>query len=147
MKIPLLLTIALAHSDLCAQSQQCNRQNMTLNDAYVVSFTGTAGGPIFNNSTGPFAAVGRIVFDGNGNLQLTATTSIIGFIIPGSLFTGTYTVNRDCTGTMRFATGSSHGVPTFDIVSTPGGRHISIIQTNTGTVITGKAIRLDHNDH
>jgi len=144
MKTMLLLTIVLAQSALGADSQQCRLQNATLQGAYVISFTGTAGGPAFNNNPGPFAALGRIVFDGRGNLAATFTTSILGFIIRGSQFSGTYILNPDCTGTMTFETGSTFEAPTSDIVSTPHGRHISIIQTNEGTIITGTASRLDN---
>jgi hypothetical protein len=143
MKTMLLLTVVLAQSALAADSQPCRLLNATLKGAYVITFTGTAGGPAFNNNPGPFAAVGIIVFDGRGNLEVRATTSILGFILPGH-FSGTYTLNPDCTGTMTWTTGSTFEIPTNYFVSTPHGRHISILQTNEGTIITGTASRLDN---
>ena len=48
---------------------------------------------------GPFAEVGRQTFDGKGNTRATATLSANGNIIKVTI-TGTYVVNRDCTGSM-----------------------------------------------
>jgi hypothetical protein len=146
VKTILLLALALAQAPLWAQSQPCTLQNATLKGAYLSSFTGTAGGAVFNNSTGPFAAVGRIVYDGLGNLQATFTSSIVGFIVQGDSFVGTYTVNPDCTGSMTF-TNPPMESPAFDIVIRPHGRQVTIIQTNTGTTITGTAVRLDRDDN
>src|SRR4051812_33378420 len=48
---------------------------------------------------GPFAEVGLQNFDGNGNTSGTATLSANGNIVPIT-FTGSYSVNPDCTGSM-----------------------------------------------
>lgn len=50
-------------------------------------------------STGQLAAVGIIVFDGNGNFMATQTTSRNGVFNFDSSFSGTYEVAEDCTGT------------------------------------------------
>ena len=149
MKTMLLLTIALAQAPVWADSQPCRMENATLKGTYVITFTGTAGGPAFGNPPAGrlFAAVGKIVYDGLGNLDFTFTSSIGGFIIQNGHFGGTYSVNPDCTGTMVF-NGSTFETPAFDIISTPHGRQVTMIQTNTGTIITGTAVRMDVNhDH
>jgi hypothetical protein len=45
--------------------------------------------------TGPFARVGRVVSDGNGNISITNTASYDGTIVTES-YTATYTVSSDC---------------------------------------------------
>src|SRR5437879_5736027 len=46
--------------------------------------------------TGPFARLGRFESDGNGHLTFFSTASFNGHLIPQD-FTGTYSVNPDCT--------------------------------------------------
>jgi hypothetical protein len=54
---------------------------------------------------------------------------------------GTYTVNRDCTGSKIFG-----GATTYDFVVTPDGREITWIVTNAygGPLFTGRAVRMDN---
>ena len=49
---------------------------------------------------GPIATAGLISFDGVGNLAATYIVSVNGIIFEGA-FTGVYTVNPNCTGTVR----------------------------------------------
>jgi hypothetical protein len=127
--VPLLLTTALAPMGLWAQTQQCPLQNATLNGAYVSHATGFAGG-------NPLAVVGITTYDGHGNFQLSATVSVNGTILRPPTGTGTYTVNRDCTGSQTI--GSSH----YDFVVTPDGREVTYISTDPGTVITVTSVRM-----
>jgi hypothetical protein len=57
-------------------------------------FTSTGSIPVI----GPVAAVGIFTADGSGNLSGSQTRSLAG-AIADETFTGTYTVNSDCTGT------------------------------------------------
>jgi len=135
MKTTLLLMVWLAPGALWAQAQLCPLQAATLNGSYVLRSTGFAVGS-------PFAAVGVSTYDGQGNFTLTGTGSFNGTIMRGLSGSGTYTVNRDCTGSQVF--GAGPGASHFDFVISPSGKEITYIQTDNGAVITATAVRQDH---
>src|SRR5215472_2432270 len=68
-----------------AQAQDHSCSNATLDGSFGFSGTGT----VFNPSASLFAQVGRQTFDGNGNTDATATTSINGASFPVTI-KGTY---------------------------------------------------------
>lgn len=89
------------------EDKECSRA--TLKGSYGFTSTGTILPPLFGQPSysfdgpaGPFAEVGKQTFDGNenGETEYTATISNNGETTPGLLFKGTYSVNKDCTGTM-----------------------------------------------
>src|SRR5438309_7815618 len=59
---PDLLWLAKAWLVVSSSAGETNCSNASLNGSYALQATGTIGG------VGPFAAVGRFNFDGNGNL-------------------------------------------------------------------------------
>jgi len=87
--------------------------NATLEGDYGFTVTGT-------RPSGPGGPVETIVgvtmthFDGNGNLTQTDNIhgSISGLVTPNRPGTGTYTINSDCTGTMKL---SNEGAPTLTL--------------------------------
>src|SRR5205809_2809335 len=88
-----LLTGVLAGQALSA-APHCT--NADLRGVYGMLATGSivvAPTPI---PIGPFARVGRVVADGNGNISIANTASYNGVIIPES-YNATYTVSSDCT--------------------------------------------------
>lgn len=86
--------------------------------------------------TGAFASSGTAQFDGNGHFTLTANSSFNGFVQGPATVTGTYKVNPDCSYTSEASNGA-----TFRAVIVGNGREILILQTNSGTAITGIAER------
>jgi hypothetical protein len=123
------LTMVLAPIGLYAQSA-CPQESRTLNGAYVTHATGSVGGA-------PIAVVGVTTYDGQGNFTFSATVSFNGNVSKGS-GSGTYTVNSDCTGSQNFGPGIAH----YDFVVYGGGREITYIQTDPGTVVTVSSTRL-----
>jgi len=87
--------------------------NATLEGDYGFIVTGTRpsgpGGPVET-----IVGVALTHFDGNGNLTQTDNIhgSISGLVTPNRPGTGTYTVNSDCTGTMKL---SNVGAPTLTL--------------------------------
>jgi hypothetical protein len=88
--------MALAPS-LASAQEQCSAA--TLNGAYAYAGSG------FNTLPGPPVIltpsnqVGVMTFDGAGNLKVTMTgVSFFGVIPPFTAYSGTYSVNPDCTG-------------------------------------------------
>jgi len=141
----LLLTIALASAPLWADSVQCTLQNRTLTGAYVVTLTGTAGSPVWNGNTGPVATLAKFVFDGVGNLQMLSAT-IVGANPPLNVslpfaISGSYTVNRDCTGnlTLNFSPNPNGH---YNFLVSPDGHQITMISTDTGDVLIATGTRI-----
>ena len=94
-----------------------------------------------SNGPGHFAAVGVQTFDGHGNFSTVNTISVDGNVIPGIAFTGTYSVNADCTGTgtANFGPGST-SVVNFVVVDS--GKQIYSISADPGSSFTGVFTRL-----
>src|ERR1043166_5288247 len=82
------------------------------------------------------AGVGRIAFDGHGNLSGAETKSHDGLIIPLT-FTGTHQVFTDCTGTAHLVT-TEAGEPerNFNFTIVESGEQVMAIQTDQGRAIT-----------
>jgi hypothetical protein len=76
----------------------------------------------------PWAETGLIVYDGQGNVTsgtfTVSTTTANGGIIRGT-FTGTYVVNRDCSGTITADLGDGN-LFHFDLVVEGSARHTAI---------------------
>jgi hypothetical protein len=83
----------------------------------------------------PFAGVNLETFDGNGTLTGSGIGSLNGEIVPVT-YVGTYTVNRDCTGTYTVEV-SPLGLTTHAFfVIADGGNELQIVITDQGTAIT-----------
>jgi len=147
MKSLFLLTFVLAPAAFPEQWQQCIIQNAVLNGAYVVTTTGTAGSPVWAPFTGPVATLARMVFDGTGTLQVTTVTIVAANppanVTPPFVITGTYTVNRDCTGsvTLNFSPNPNGH---YNLVVSPDGQQITMISTDKGDVLVATGTRLDN---
>jgi len=117
--------------------KQCS--NATLEGSYGFTSTGTILPPLFGQPSysfdgpaGPFAEVGRQTFDGSekGETGYTATISNNGETTPGLLFKGTYSVNKDCTGTMTLTqTTPFPSTVTFNFVIDDNGSEIRALLT------------------
>jgi hypothetical protein len=85
----------------------------------------------------PFADLGSLNSDGNGNFVGVSTPSQGGHIVLRTL-TGTYAVNSDCTGSASFT--DSLGTPLHvSFVIADNGQEIRLVQTDSGTVVSGAA--------
>ena len=84
-----------------------------------------------------YSAVGKMLPDGNGGITGTETNSNWGTVKRNVTYTGTYTVNNDCTGSMALQ--YSGGPLNYDIVFIPSTNQVNLIQTDTGITITGSA--------
>jgi len=84
---------------------------------------------------GPFANVGTLNFDGNGNLTGTLVNSINGTTVSATE-TGTYKVNSDCTGTYTVQISPLGITSQAYFVIDDSGNEVQIIVTDPGGVIT-----------
>jgi hypothetical protein len=96
----------------------------TLNGAYGEVLRGEVLG------VGPIVAVGVSTFDGKGHFVAEQTVNLNGNVVQAPL-TGTYTVNRDCTG---IADPVGAGPHSFVIIA--GGKEMDLMDNNTAEVLT-----------
>lgn len=88
----------------------------------------------------PFATVSLMTLDGSGNLTNAVTTSTNG-VINSSINSGTYTVNRDCTGKMTIMIPAPPFQLTFDLVVADKGKEFYSIATTPSVVtVAGKRV-------
>ena len=125
------VVLALAGSAAHAQGpgHRCSANKLRGQYGFKIDGAGITPAP------GRFAAVGTQTFDGAGNFSATNYISVEGVIGLYS-FTGTYTVNSDCTGvaTAHFAGGMTS---TMYFVIVESENRIYSISLDPGTVITG----------
>ncbi len=109
----------------------CNVRN--LRGAFAVLASGTVVTPPPGSGipAGPFATVGTLQVDKDGNALLDATRSFNGTILKEVELPGTITLGENCTGSAEFQGGRR-----FDIVVFNNFTEMSWIQTNPGTVVT-----------
>ena len=115
--------------------------NATLSGSYGFTLTGTRpsspGGPVET-----IVGVAMTQFDGTGNLTQTDNIhgSISGFPAPDRPGTGTYTINQDCTGTMKLINPGSP-VLTLRIVVVDNGNEVrTAVVDPTATVTPGTPV-------
>jgi len=109
----------------------------TLKGAYAIFGQGTAPGPV------PLAHTGLASADGNGNLSGEDTQNIGGTATP-STFTGTYSVNADCTVSTTSFDISGNYPPTneFGVITGDGiDQEVWSIITDPGYIFVDKAKR------
>ena len=106
----------------------CSVANLNGNYGFTVSgFSSIAPGG--RPTQFPFAAVGLATFDGEGNLSGTFTYSFNGSSSTDNPYTGTYTVNPNCTGLLT----STDGGDNFAFVIVSGGADVLATDVSAGT--------------
>lgn len=111
-----------------ARHGRCSRRTMEGTHGY--SYNGTVFG------AGSIAAVGPITFDGEGHLSATYTVSLNGKPFEGA-FTGTYTVDADCTGSVTLHLPLLGLTSKGNFVIVNQGRETFFTGTDPGVTITG----------
>lgn len=129
-----LAAVALAPKAALAHEGEGGCSDASLKGTVAFSCSGTVG--ITSTSAGvPASGVGIFTFDGKGGGSGTQTVVADGAIFVGPLapFTGTYTVNPDCTASATF---SPPGAPMthFDIAIFKSG--FFGVETDPGTVVS-----------
>lgn len=129
-----LSVLAFAVVPASAQDQACSAAS--LNGAFGYSLKGT----VYDSQyyTYLIGAVGRIVADGNGAVTGTMSLNFDG-TAARTQFTGTYTIDADCTGTMAISTTlvGSNGTTHFDFVILDDGKTVELVQTDSPFIVTG----------
>ena len=134
------ISLQLGHPQSAIADRGCSKA--TLRGTYIWS---NDGWQIDGNVRKPFAFSGMETYDGKGNM----TRGIFSGGTDGAIdrnveYTGTYTVNPDCTGAQVFTETLSGGVTHFDAFIAPSGDEFTFVQTDTGFVTVGSERRVKH---
>jgi hypothetical protein len=93
----------------------------------------------------PAAAAGRINFDAQGNVSGTQTRVVAGSAL-AETFSGTYTVNPDCTGDFTVLVQPDTRTSSVHLVWTDNAKGVSAVFTTPGFVLTATASRISPAD-
>jgi hypothetical protein len=103
---------------------------------YVLSGDLASGNAIY-----PYAELGKLVADGQGNVSGRSQASVGGLLSSYTL-SGNYSVQPNCSGTLALTVNSKAGSPiTFQVVN--GGEGAVISESQQSAVIAGRAYRSD----
>lgn len=110
----------------------------TLKGTYLYAFSGTA---LTSSGQTLFENAGNVTFEGNGHVSGVFSVSVNGKITHFLSFTGTNTINADCTATETDidATGAVYH---FDEFAAPDGSHFAFVQADSGSLTSGIALRV-----
>jgi hypothetical protein len=111
----------------------------TLRGTYIYSYDGFTVGE--GGEQQPFAYSGMESYDGAGTMTGIFSGSTNGVIDEDVLYTGTYTVNADCTSeltTVDPVEGETH----YDQFLDPSGDEFRFVQTDEGVVASGSERRV-----
>lgn len=103
------------------------------------SLIGVWGFEVTSRGTGAGVSAGQIVFDGNGNLSGSLTTSNNGTVQQGIHFTGTYSLAKNCTGSI-VTTLPGGDTTHVNLVLHNGKKSAELIITDSGGVEWGLAL-------
>ena len=118
-----------------ANAGETNCSNASLNGSYALHATGTITG------VGPFAAVGRFNFDGNGNLTGKLWQRVNGKNVVETL-TGEYSVNSTCIVTDSWHLSLGETTTHLSIIRNNGTEYVILNNTNgSPSTVSGEAKR------
>lgn len=136
----ILVSPALAQAKFADEKNdwrwQCSARTIRGSYSYTAQGVVLAGSPL-PVPVGPFVSIGTVKLDGGGNITEHITNdNFNGTILPAINYTGTYSVNDDCSGTANLV-----GRAPYKFVIADGGNEIYFMLDAPGTVVTGTAKR------
>jgi hypothetical protein len=127
-----IVTAVMLAPALAAAEPTCDLSSLTGGFGFHMTGTNTGRAALY-------AIVGRLEADGKGGLVGSGTHSV-GGVITRVKFTGTYTINADCTGTSKLVFPPDH-TATLDFVLTSDLNEFFIIDFGQGNVESGSGRR------
>ena len=88
---------------------------------------------------GVYSSAGLAVADGAGGITGVDTVNIDGTPTRNRQFTGTYTVNANCTGTMNLKDSSGNAISNMDMVIATGGKDVALVDYDPNLILNGTA--------
>jgi hypothetical protein len=112
--------------------------NSIFNGTYYYVLSGTV---ISGSAVYPYAELGKLVADGQGNVSGRSQASV-GGLLGNYTLSGTYSVQANCAGTLTLTANSQTSPPAiFQVVN--GGEGAIIAYSMQSAVVTGQAYRSD----
>jgi hypothetical protein len=121
-----VLAIGTGYAKDETEAVKCS--NATLDGTYLFAQNGVE---IKGNEQLPFALAGYEVFDGNGKVKGVQSANINGEITRNERFSGTYSVNADCTSTATYSDGTR-----YDQFIAPDGSELTFVLTKPSEIVT-----------
>ena len=109
-------------------SSRAKCSEATLKGTYLFAQNGVE---IKGDEQRPVAIAGYEVFDGNGKVKGVDSSNFNGEITRNERFSGTYTVNADCTGTATYSDGTR-----YDQFIAPDGSILTFVLTKPSEGVT-----------
>ena len=106
--------------------------NATLEGTYIFVQDGQQ---IIEDKRVPFSFAGQDIYDGQGGLSGVQSGGTKGENKQFTTYTGTYTINEDCTGSSTLDIGGE--ISHFDLFVAPSGEKLYFVQTDPGFVSSG----------
>lgn len=130
--------LVMAIAPTAKGENSCRLESLKGSYGYTVVGTITADGGQPPFIAGPFSAVGRIVFDGHGNVSTVRAFSDNGAVFTGDMGKGTYTISNDCTGSFNITVSApgATGQLNLNFVLDDDNDEIRAIVTNQGFILT-----------
>src|SRR5215213_8008164 len=121
-----------------AAKAKCSKA--TLDGTYLFAQDGVV---VSGKDQGPFAIAGKDMYNGNGKVKAVVSANFNGEVVRQAVFTGTYTVKANCTGTVTYG-------PTevLDVFIAPDGSMFTFVQikpheqVTSGVELQGRAKRV-----
>ena len=109
----------------------------SLKGSYALSMSGFFYDP--DGIQGVYGAAGLAVADGTGGITGTETLNLDGTPARGLQFTGSYTVNNDCTGSLSLKDSQGNAIVNMDLVIAGGGKNVSLVDYDPNVIVNGTA--------
>ena len=130
--------VLLMFAAMPAQAAQCSFEKVAGSYGYTTNGFVAASPTTFV----PVAAAGTITFDGQGNVSGTQTRVVAGSALDET-YTGTYSVNPDCTGSFTVLVQPDTRTSTVNLVWTDNTNVASAVFTTPGFILTATARRIN----
>ena len=144
-----LMLFLCAAPVIWADQNSSSCRTSSLNGSFGYTVTGTINaGAVPALPPGPFAAVGRINFSGNGAVNTVRTLSANGTVIRADSGSGNYIVNADCTGIFSISIATPGGTVNLDLDFVLANRNneLRAIVTNPGYIFNLSGTKQSSND-
>ena len=100
----------------------------TLHGTYLIAQDGVV---ISGKDQGPFAIAGKDTYNGNGKVKAVVSANFNGDVVRQAVFTGTYTVKANCTGTVTYGPTEA-----LDVFIAPNGSMFTFVQIKPSEAVT-----------
>ena len=124
----ILTTVGAGYAKDENASSRAKCSKATLKGTYLFAQNGVE---IKGDEQRPFAIAGYEVFDGNGKVKGVDSSNFNGEITRNERFSGTYSVNADCTGTATYSDGTR-----YDQFIAPDGSILTFVLTKPSEGVT-----------